>query len=326
MGFWSKLKKPFFLLAPMADVTDAAFRRIIARESRVSERDDVALWTEFVSADGLFRGGFKALSKDLIYTEAERPIVAQFFSNSPEYMKEAASLAREMGFDGVDINMGCPARAIVRQGAGCGLIKDPERAKEVIEAAKEGAGNLPVSVKTRIGFNKNEVETWIPELLSAKPAAIIIHARTRKEMSKVPARWGVVKRAVEIRNEKGSDALVVGNGDVMTLAEAREKVSETGADGVMMGRAVFGNPWIFREDISWSEIPPEDKLRTLAEHAELFEELFGDSKNFFIMKKHFKAYVKGFPGASELREVLMKVENSAQVREIADNFAVIPNK
>ncbi|MCC2630458.1 MAG: tRNA-dihydrouridine synthase, partial [Candidatus Paceibacter sp.] len=244
-GFWKDIKKPFFVLAPMADVTDAAFRRVIAKYGK----PDVT-WTEFVSADGLIRAteiGKQKLMRDLVYSEGERPIVAQLFGSHPEYMKQAAALVQELGFDGIDINMGCPDSGIEKQGAGAAMIRNPAKAREIIRAAKEGAPKLPVSVKTRVGYNKNELETWLPELLAEEPALITIHARTRKEMSKVPARWEHVKRAVEIRNELGKKTLIAGNGDVLDLADARKKVEETGADGVMLGRAIFGNPWLFEE-------------------------------------------------------------------------------
>lgn len=303
------------VLAPMADVTDAAFRRIIAAKGK----PDV-MWTEFVSADGLARApeeGRKKLLKDLIYTEAERPIVAQFFTSTPENMKKAAELAVELGFDGIDINMGCPAKVINRQDAGACLIKTPELAAEIIRAAKAGAENLPVSVKTRIGYNKVELETWLPAILKENPAVVTIHARTAKEMSKVPARWEFVKRAVEIRNEMGSEALIFGNGDVVDLNDAKKRVEETGCDGVMFGRAIFGNPWLFKDGYS-----PDlnERLNTLVEHSQLFEELLGDTKSFAIMKKHFKAYVSGFDGASELRHELMEANTAKEVGETIFRF------
>lgn len=314
MNFWNTLKKPIFVLAPMADVTDAAFRRIIAKYGKPD-----AMFTEFVSADGLSRApeeGRKKLLKDLEYSESERPIVAQFFTSHPACMKEAAALARELGFDGVDINMGCPDKAVGRQGAGACLIKTPEIARELIRAAKEGAGILPVSVKTRAGFNKVEIESWLPELLAEEPAVITLHARTRKEMSKVPAQWSLVKRAVEIRNSSGKKTLIFGNGDVKNLAEARERIKETGADGVMLGRAIFGNPWLFSEHIPTQS----EKLNVLVEHTKLFEKLLGNTKNFAIMKKHYKAYVNGFDGAGELRAKLMETDNASQVEKIVHEF------
>jgi nifR3 family TIM-barrel protein len=325
--FWKRLKeeKPqgILVLAPMADVTDAAFRRIIAKYGK----PDV-LWTEFVSADGLARApeeGRKKLLLDLMYSEEERPIVAQFFTSKPEYMREAARLARELGFDGVDINMGCPDKGVEKQGAGAALIKSPKLARELIRAAKEGAQGLPVSVKTRVGFNQVELETWLPELLAEEPAVITLHARTRKEMSKVPARWEFVKRAVEMRDELGKSTLIFGNGDVVDTDDARRKCAETGADGVMLGRAIFGTPWLFSSLRGhWNE--PGVRLPILVEHTKLFEELLGEVKSFALMKKHFKSYLKGLdtsPGSAsihELKDKLMGCESASEVEEVVKSF------
>jgi len=307
-NFWQKLNKPIFLLAPMADVTDAPFRRIIAKYGK----PDV-MYTEFVSADGLFLGGKDALIKDLAFTNEERPIVAQFFTSKPELMKKAAELARELGFDGIDINMGCPDRSIEKQGAGANLMKNPELASELINSAKEGAGELPVSVKTRVGYSKYELDKWLPTLLSAKPSAIIIHARTRKQLSKVSADWSFVKKAVEIRDKVNPNVLIIGNGDVTDIKDAKEKASETGADGVMLGRAIFGNPWLFDENKD--SVSKEMKLKVLVEHTKLFEEI-APHKNFLIMKKHYKAYVNGWDGAKELRIKLMQAGSASEVEEI----------
>lgn len=312
-SFWQSLKKPFFVLAPMADVTDAAFRRVIAKYGK----PDVT-WTEFVSADGLARApeeGRKKLLADLMYAEEERPIVAQLFSGNPEYMEAGARLARDLGFDGVDINMGCPDRSIEKQGAGAAHIKDPKRAVEVIQAAMQGAGDIPVSVKTRVGYNKDELETWLPAILSTKPAAVTIHARTRKEMSKVPARWERVARAVEIRNEHAPQTLLLGNGDALSIEDARQKIEASGADGVMLGRAIFGNPWLFSEKVPTLS----EKLSVMVEHTKLFEELL-PHKSFAIMKKHYKAYVNGFDGAAELRARLMEAKNADEVAAITAAF------
>ncbi len=363
MSFWDTLPRPFFVLAPLANVTDAAFRRLIAKYSKVPRPGwrggpDV-LWTEFVSADGLVLAtpeGKAKLMRDLIYTEAERPIVAQFFTSNPEHMEKAAALAQELGFDGIDINMGCPDSSVEKQGAGAKLILNPERACELVRAAKRGAPRLPVSVKTRLGYNKDILDEWLPKILSAEPAAVTIHARTRKEMSAVPARWERVKRAVEIRNELGSKTLILGNGDAKDLEDAREKVLESGADGAMLGRAIFGTPWLFAKEEYFEEnglaerseeirgpfrknIPPSlepptqslrrssapqptvsEVLRIAVEHAKLFEKLLGDIKNFAIMKKHFKAYCEGFPGAKELRIKLMETNSAAEVEEIIEAF------
>ena len=328
------------VLAPMANVTDAAFRRIIAKYGKPS-----VCFTEFTSADGLMSAGRENLLIDLMYSESERPIVAQLFSGNPEKMYEAAKLVKSLGFDGIDVNMGCPDRSIEKSGAGACLIKNPAKARELIRAAKEGSG-LPVSVKTRLGYNKDVLEEWLPELLAEKPAAVTVHARTRKEMSKVPAKWERVKRAVEIRNEMKSDTLILGNGDVMSVAEGHTKVKETGADGVMLGRAIFGNPWLFSHSPFPKGSTPEEggilkssgledsatsfrkggmptlqeRLRVMVEHTKLFEELLGEHKNFAIMKKHFKAYVEGFDGAKELRIKLMETNSASEVEHIVSGF------
>ncbi len=319
-NFWEKLPKPIFALAPLANVTDAAFRRLIAKYSKPAGPH--VMFTEFVSADGLIRGNKEVLLRDLLYSESERPIVAQLFTGRPEMMEQAAALARELGFDGIDINMGCPDRSIEKAGAGAALIKNPKLAQEIIAAAKRGAGPLPVSIKTRLGYNKDILDEWLPAILEMKPAAVTIHARTRKEMSAVPARFERVRRAVEIRDEMKSTALILGNGDVMDLEDAARKVSESGADGAMLGRAIFGRPQLFNTTFQhsiecWNV---EKRLQVSVEHARLFEKLLGDIKNFAIMKKHFKAYAEGFPGAKELRVRLMETNNSSEIEREIEEF------
>ncbi len=326
-NFWKDLPKPIFVLAPLADVTDAAFRRMIAKHSRHERADGTfggpdVFWTEFVSADGLCRAtpeGRAKLMADLIYTEAERPIVAQLFSSTPEYMEQAAALCQELGFDGIDINMGCPDKSIEKQGCGAAMIKDPKRAREIVRAAKLGAPKLPVTVKTRLGYNHDQLEEWLPEILAESPAVVTVHARTRKEMSKVPARWERVKRAVEIRNELGSDTLIFGNGDAESIEDARAKAAAAGADGVMLGRAIFGNPWLFHPEKDLSNVSLQERLSALVEHSKLFEELL-PHKSFAIMKKHYKAYVNGFSGAAELRAALMEAFDAQGVAEMVDIF------
>ena len=172
--------------------------------------------------------------------------MAQIFGAKPDNIKQASALCKELGFDGIDINMGCPDKSIEKQYAGAAMMKNPKLAREVIRAAKEGGGGLPISVKTRIGYNKNEIETWMyVELLTEDLAALIVHLRTRKEMSDVPAHWDLMKKIVEIRNEMKKKTLILGNGDVLDLEDAKEKVKESGCDGVMLGKAIFGNPWLF---------------------------------------------------------------------------------
>ncbi|MCB9806069.1 tRNA-dihydrouridine synthase family protein [Candidatus Nomurabacteria bacterium] len=350
-NFWQKLNKPIVVIAPMADVTDVAFRTMFAKYGK----PDV-MWTEFVSADGLVMApdnnpdetglsSKQKLLKDLEFTDAERPIVAQLFGSNVERMEKATRLCQELGFDGIDINMGCPDRSIERQGSGAAMIKNPESARAIIRAAKKGAPNLPISVKTRLGYNQDQLEEWLPELLSENPAVVTIHARTRKEMSKVPARWERIKRAVEIRDEyqKGQPAtstchvdlprrqqtLIFGNGDVIDLEDAQKKIDETGCDGVMIGRGIFGNPWRFNRGVNRGDISIEDRLRVMVEHTKLFEKLL-PHKSFNIMKKHYKAYlsgvasaktgVDGFGGAKELRMRLMEAKDGEEVEKIVVEF------
>ena len=349
-NFWEKLKTPFFVLAPMADVTDPAFRRIIAKYGK----PDVT-WTEFVSADGLASAGREVLKRDLEYTESERPIVAQLFSSHPDKMRIASKLCAELGFDGIDINMGCPDKSIEGQGAGACMIKNPESAKQIIQAVKDGIADagkdIPVSVKTRVGYNKVEIDTWVPFLLSQDIAVLTIHARTRKEMSKVPARWEHVQEVVEIRNKMKLKTKIIGNGDVLNIEHARKLVEETGCDGVMLGRAIFGNPWLFsslttQKNTNFSSLYPlsggsdttqnlhsfvpstEEKLHVLVEHTKLFEELLGDIKSFAIMKKHFKSYVNlPVSGVAidpsilkDLRLKLMDTTSAKEVEGIVEEF------
>ena len=348
MNFWQQLKqkknRPLIVLAPMADVTDFAFRAMFAKYGK----PDV-FWTEFVSADGMVmapnnnpdeRGmtGQDKIFADLKFDESQRPIVAQIFGSRLENLEKAAQICVELGFDGIDINMGCPDRSIEKQKSGAAMMKNPELAVEVIRAVKKGIENaekngfkkIPVSVKTRLGYNKDELEEWLPKLLAEKPAVITVHARTRKEMSLVPARWERVKRAVEIRDEVQADlpieerTLIFGNGDVESVIDGFKKCSETGADGAMVGRGIFGNPWFFANlnnngKVLNTEISLKEKLFALIEHSELFEKNIGH-KNFAVMKKHFKAYVEGFDGAKELRTKLMEAEKASDVREIIQNW------
>lgn len=319
-NFWKKLKKPFFVLAPMADVTDTAFRSIIAKYSRHGQEGggpDV-FWTEFVSVDGLMSAGREIIKRDLEYTEAERPIVAQLFGAKPENFEPVAKMVREMGFDGIDINMGCPDRAVNRQGAGAALCQTPELAQEIIYSTMRGAEDLPVTIKTRLGWTKNEVETWLPALLETKPAGITIHARTRKDLSKVPPNWEAVKRAVALRDEISPETMIIANGGIMNYEEGDAVARLTGCDGIMMGKAIFGNPWLF--DKTNPEISVSEKLRVMLEHTQLFLQKLGDIKNFAIMKKHYKAYVHGFDGAKELRIKLMDSKTYEEIEAHVSAF------
>lgn len=291
----------------MEDVTDTAFRRIICEYGK----PDVT-WTEFTSADGLLLAdgkGKKKLLRKLSFGEGERPIVAQLFTSQCERMEHAAALCEQLGFDGIDINMGCPDNAVERQRCGAALIKYPEQAVALIRAAKSGAPRTPISVKTRAGYkNDSELEAWITTLLREEPAALTLHARTRKDMSKVPARWHLVAQVVSLRNALSPHTRVIGNGDALTLEDARQKAEASGADGVMLGRAIFGNPWLFSEHIP----TPEERLRALEKHIRYFEEMMADVAAYAVMKKHFKAYITGWDGAKDLRAQLMETTNARE--------------
>lgn len=332
LGFWKKLHKPFFCLAPMADVTDCAFRKIISKYGK----PDI-LWTEFVSADGLCnKVGQKKLSINLKFSKKEKPIVAQIFGSNIENIKKASAFCVKLGFDGIDINMGCPDKSIEKQNSGAAMMKNPELALKIIQASREGAKKIPVSVKTRIGYNKNEIDTWIAELLKQNLPALTVHLRTRKEMSKVPAHWELMPKIITLRDKISPNTLIIGNGDVQSLEDAKEKIKKYGCDGVMIGRGIFGNPNFFSpcqrgvpekqgalnsiSFFSLSRREIKDKLSILVEHTKLFEKELTKYKSFAVMKKHFKAYVNGFEGAKELRVELMETKNAKQVEKIINDF------
>lgn len=339
-NFWQKLDRPFYCLAPMSDVTDIAFRHILAKYGKNREnRNQIVFWTEFVAADGLAdKLGRKKLSHILKYSENERPIVAQVFGANPKNMEIACRYVASLGFDGIDINMGCPDKSVISQGAGSALIKNPELAREIIKSAHLGiksAGlQLPVSVKTRIGFSKEEIDKWIPELLKEDISALTIHLRTVKEMSLVPAKWDYIKKIKELIKKSGKEVLLIGNGDITSMKDGEEKAREYGCDGVMIGRGVFGNPWFFEftspltpllskeRGAKGGERSIEERLKILVEHTQLFEKELSKPKHksFAVMKKHFKAYVNDFPGAKELRIKLMETENAGEVKKIIDDF------
>lgn len=326
-NFWQKIKKPFFVLAPMYDVTDEAFRAMFVKYSKKSKQGSwpLVLFTEFVSADGLVsKVGQLKLLRELYFTEEEHPIVAQIFGARPENIEKATKLIKELGFDGVDINMGCPDKTIEKQGAGAGLIKKPELAKEIILAAKRGAGLMPVSIKTRLGYNKINLP-WLKTILETKPAAMTVHLRTRKEMSLPVAHWEIFPEIVQMAKSAG--VIIIGNGDVVEVSEGLFKSRESGADGIMIGRGAFGRPWLFSK--TKTKLAPRECLEIMKEQTEKFWELYGPTttnqklfgghqKNFAIMKKHFKAYASGFPGSSDLRVRLMSASNPKEVKKILE--------
>lgn len=317
-SFWNKLQAPILALAPMEDVTDTVFRRLVAS----CGRPDV-FFTEFASADGICSRGRDGVIHRLKYTEEERPLVAQIWGNKPENYYKAAQLIFEMGFDGIDINMGCPVHKIVKDGACSALVENQPLAQELICAAKEGAGGLPVSVKTRLGFRSWKTEEWTSFLLGLEPAVLTVHGRIAKDMSKKPARWDEIGRVVEIRDDLGVSTLVLGNGDVESLEDAYQKTEQYKVDGIMIGRGIFNDLFIFnRETTRPLRIrEPQEKIDLLLQHCRLHRKVWEGQKPYKVLKKYFKIYVNGFHGASELRAQLMET-NSLQEAEAV--LATVP--
>lgn len=314
-NIWKELKKPIFVLAPMEGVTDNVFRELI---SEIAKPD--ILFTEFTNVDGIETPAIKVIEKRLSFSKKQHPIIAQIWGLNPHNFYLAAKKIKKMGFDGIDINMGCPDRVVVKKGACGGLIKNPTLAKEIIIATRKGAAGLPVSVKTRIGFSVDEAEVWIKFLLEQELDALIIHGRTIKELSSVPAHWEEIGKAVKIRKELGVDTIIIGNGDVKSISEGVEKVKMYGVDGVMLGRAIFHNPWLFDSKKSIETISQGEKLSLLLRHIDLYEEIRGDGRPFDMLKKYFKIYVNEFKGATRVRENLMEAKTISEVREIVANI------
>lgn len=307
---WNKIKSPIFVQAPMDDVTDTVFRQVIAK----CGRPDI-FFTEFVNVEGMMSKGRKEVQKRLEKTEIEKPIIAQIWGLNPRNYAETAKVVREMKFDGIDINMGCPQKDVVKTGACGALIKNPKLAKKIIKAVKSAAGNLPVSVKTRIGYDKIQTEEWIKFLLEQNIDALTIHLRTVKEMSKVDAHWEEMAKIVNLKNKMSPKTIIIGNGDIKSKEEGIEKYQKFGCDGIMIGRGILQNPWIFSgkktEDITISE-----KLSLMKFHILLFEKTWGMQKDFNILKKFFKIYVSGFENAGEVREKFMKTKSIKEVKTL----------
>lgn len=322
----------------MDGVTDAAFRFMSAKYGHPH-----VVYTEFTSAEGIEAGALR-LMRDFRYSELERPVVAQIFGYHPKAFYKAAFTAAALGFDGVDINMGCPAKNIAEAGSGAALIRTPELAKEIVCATRRGLEDwgrgmevaqaglhsaileyaqtewahlggapvrrvLPLTIKTRIGYDAVVIEEWIKHLSEVEPVAIAIHGRTLKQLYTGLANWDAIGRAVEIA--RGSGTMIFGNGDVRTVAEAHERVAQYGVDGVLIGRAVEGNPWVFAEHTATRE----EKLQACIEHARYFEKVSPDQR-FLNMRKHLAWYCSGFDGARELRIQLMTTQSADEVEKV----------
>ncbi|BCL83309.1 tRNA-dihydrouridine synthase [Ktedonobacteria bacterium brp13] len=363
--FWKKLQQPIIGLAPMDGVTDAPCRTMHG----IHGRPDIVM-TEFTNVEGLWRGSDR-IFRDFLYTPAERPAVAQIFGCRPEYFYKAAHVVCELGFDGVDINMGCPASSIANKGGGAALIRMPDTAKAIIRATQQGVRDwangqtledlemdpqriqqirtmneervriwndtprterylLPVSVKTRLGYDSIIITDWVQELLELEPAVITLHGRTLVQHYKGEADWDAIAAAAEIVRK--TDTLILGNGDIHTLAQAGERIRTAGVNGVLIGRATFGNPWIFKSiprmrqllaagiaitPENLPEVMPtrEERLYMALEHARVHAKIKGES-HFVELRKHMGWYLGHFAGAKQVRNELVHINSLADVEEI----------
>lgn len=343
-GFWAQLEKPIIGLAPMDGVTDAPFRYMTTKYGKPS-----LVMTEFTSVEGLCYGNEKGL-KAFIFDDVERPISAQIFGSNPESFYKVAFIVCELGYDGIDINMGCPAKNVANKGSGAALIQTPEIAKDIVRKTRKGTQDwangttmedvglpeniiqkvydmqpqrpekreLPVSVKTRIGFNSNVAVEWAKHLLETEPVNISIHGRTLKQMYTGSADWDAIAAAAEVI--KKTNTTVLGNGDIESLEDGLARAKKYGVDGFMIGRASFGNPWVFNRE--HGELTLKDRLEAAKEHSHKYEELLREDY-FYPMRKHLAWYCKGFYGASEIRKKLMKAENAKEVEQILDGISAM---
>ncbi|WP_147197756.1 tRNA dihydrouridine synthase [Rummeliibacillus stabekisii] len=315
-NFWRDLPRPFFVLAPMEDVTDVVFRHVVSKAGR----PDV-FFTEFTNTDSYCHPeGKNSVRGRLTFTEDEQPMVAHIWGDKPEYFREMSIGMAEMGYKGIDINMGCPVPNVASRGKGSGLILRPDAAAEIIQAAK--AGGLPVSVKTRLGYSDlNEWEDWLTHILKQDIANLSIHLRTRKEMSKVDAHWEMIPAIKELRDRIAPDTMLTINGDIPDRQKGLELAEQYGIDGIMIGRGIFKNPFAFekkpREHSSQELL---DLLRYQLDLHDQYQELV--PRSISGLHRFFKIYVKGFPGAGELRNQLMHTKSTDEVRALIDGFEV----
>jgi len=326
MTDFSNLPRPFFVLAPMDDVTDTVFRRIVGDCARPD-----LYFTEFVNADGLQSPGRPKLLKKLRFTPSEQPLIAQIWGRDPDNFAATAeqladgTLARELGlpegvnFAGVDLNMGCPQKNEVKNGTCAALMNDRPLAEQIILATQGGlAGKLPLSVKTRLGFNQIDM-TWIEFLLAKKLHMLTIHGRTKAQMSKVPADWEAIGQVRKLRDQLSPGTLLVGNGDVMTKQQGLELAKNYGLDGIMIGRGIFQDPFAFAEQSPWPEITPHERRMLYKKHVELFAETWKNRERpIQTLNKFCKIYINGFDGAKELREQLMSAHSSDELIRLLD--------
>lgn len=312
---WQDLPKPFTVLAPLDGVTDVVFRQVI---TEIGKPD--VLFTEFTMTDAMVSRGKERALERFRFTPEQRPIIAQIWGTKPDHFYKTAVDLVEMGFDGIDINMGCPERSVVSNGACSALINNPQLAAEIIQATKEGARDLPVSVKTRVGFNRDQKEEWLGYLLKQKLAALTVHLRTVKEMSKVPAHWEYMPDIKKMRDEIAPETVLIGNGDITSLKEIHDKFNTYRADGYMVGRGIFANPWMFNPQVKMEEITVEQRVDYFIHHINLFIKTWEGEKNFANLKKFAKTYISNFQDSSDLRVLLMETKNIEELLSVLQEY------
>ncbi|PYZ93000.1 tRNA-dihydrouridine synthase [Salipaludibacillus keqinensis] len=317
-NFWRDLPRPFFVLAPMEDVTNVVFRHVVAGAAR----PDV-FFTEFTNTESFCHPeGVFSVRGRLTFTEDEQPMVAHIWGNKPEHFREMSIGMAEQGFKGVDINMGCPVQNVAAKGKGSGLIRHPDTAAEIIQAAK--AGGLPVSVKTRLGYTDvDEWRGWLTHVLKQDIANLSIHLRTKKEMSDVDAHWELIPEIKKLRDELAPDTLLTINGDIPDRQTGLELANKYGIDGVMIGRGIFHNPFAFEKEPR--EHSSKELFDLLRLHLDLHDKYSTEMQaiSFKPLRRFFKIYVRGIRGASELRNQLMTTESTDEVRTLLNEFELV---
>lgn len=310
-NIWGDLKKPIFALAPMEDVTDTVFRQVVGRYAP----PDI-YFTEFTSTEALLSSkGKDSAMQRLRFNSSERPLIAQIWGTDPRHFAESARIIMSLGFDGIDINMGCPVKDIVKTGACSALINNPKLAGELIKSLQEST-DLPISVKTRLGTNRIITEEWIGFLLEQDLACLTVHGRTAKEMSKPPVHWEEIAKAVTLKNRISPQTVLLGNGDILSYADGLTKIEDYALDGVMIGRGIFQDLFVFDRDKDFRALTLTEKLEIMRFHIELFDKTWGESKNYNILKKFYKIYVNGFPGASDTRVRFMETKSSEEALDL----------
>ncbi|AMV76135.1 MULTISPECIES: tRNA dihydrouridine synthase [Staphylococcus] len=313
-NFWSELPRPFFILAPMEDVTDIVFRHVVSEAAR----PDV-FFTEFTNTESFCHPeGIHSVRGRLTFSEDEQPMVAHIWGDKPDQFRETSIQLAKMGFKGIDLNMGCPVANVAKKGKGSGLILRPDVAAEIIQATK--AGGLPVSVKTRLGYYEiDEWKDWLKHVFEQDIANLSIHLRTRKEMSKVDAHWELIEAIKNLRDEIAPNTLLTINGDIPDRKTGLELAEKYGIDGVMIGRGIFHNPFAFEKEPR--EHTSKELLDLLRLHLSLFNKYEKDEiRQFKSLRRFFKIYVRGIRGASELRHQLMNTQSIAEARALLDEF------